>query len=96
MRLDSKQKQALAKNFSALGTYALTAIPFGFFMGSKDVSLWLYAGITVMGFGLMALGIYYSKEEKKETKDDKTIKADIKKGVFHIDNASINNNKLEA
>lgn len=45
-----------------------------------------------MGFGLLSLGIYFSKEEKETSKDDKTIKADIKKGVFHIDNATINNN----
>lgn len=90
MKLDSKQKEALAKNFSALGTYALTAIPFGFFMASKDISVWLYVGITFMGTGLLALGIYFNKEEKKEAKDDKTINAEIKKGVFHIDNATIN------
>lgn len=93
MKLDSKQKQALAKNFSALGTYALTAIPFGFFMAPKEISLWLYIGISLMGFGLLSLGIYFSKEEKKDTQDDKIINAEIKKGVFHIDNATINNNQ---
>lgn len=56
----------------------------------------MYVVITFIGIAFLSIGIYFSKEEKKETKDDKIVKADIKKGVFHIDNATINNNKLEA
>lgn len=96
MAIDTKQRQTLAKSFVSFATYALTTIPFGFFMGSKDISVWLYIGITLVGVGLLALGVYFSKEEKKETKDGKTINAEIKKGVFHIDNATINKNKQEA
>ena len=96
MKFDDKQRQTFVKSLVSIGTYSLTTIPFGFFMGSKDISVWLYIGITFMGIGLLALGIYFSKEEKKDTQDDKIINAEIKKGVFHIDNATINKNKQEA
>lgn len=91
MAIDTKQRQTLAKSFVSFATYALTAIPFGFFMSSKDISVWLYIGIMFVGIGLLALGIYFSKEDKK--KEDNIINADIKKGIFHINNATINNDK---
>ena len=96
MNLDKKQVEAISKSFVTISTYALTAVPLGFFVSSKDIPFWVYLGTVIFGITLWIAGIYLSKEEKKEAKDDKTIKADIKKGVFHIDNATINNNQKEA
>lgn len=93
MNLDKKQVEAISKSFVTISTYALTAVPLGFFVSSKDIPFWVYLGTVIFGITLWIAGIYLSKEEKKETKDDKIVKADIKKGVFHIDNATINNNQ---
>ena len=91
MAIDTKQRQTLAKSFVSFATYALTTVPFGFFMDSKDISVWMYVVITIIGIVFLSIGIYFSKEDKK--KEDNIINADIKKGIFHINNATINNDK---
>lgn len=91
MKFDNKQRQTFVKSLVSIGTYSLTTVPFGFFMDSKDISVWMYVVITIIGIVFLSIGIYFSKEDKK--KEDNIINADIKKGIFHINNATINNDK---
>ena len=86
MSLDDNQRQALAKSIISLATYTLTAIPFGLFVSSMDISVWAYILVLIAGLFLLCVGIYLSRKPQ-HSHDQLT--ADIRKGIFHITTAQI-------
>ena len=58
-------------------------------MSSGDISLWTYVFVFLLGIAFIALGVRFSKNSVSNTD---TFTTDIKKGIFHINNATIVNN----
>ena len=86
MSLDDNQRQALAKSIISIAIYGLTAVPLGFFVSTKDISIWVYLICMLTCLFLLCVGIYLSRKPQ-HSHDQLT--ADIRKGIFHITTAQI-------
>lgn len=90
MRLDKAQKKLLADFFEkfALAIATATAVRLLFDDGATSELIYLLAAVVIIIMVALAMGIVHGTENKP--KDD-VMHTEVKKGVFHIENAEVKN-----
>lgn len=85
MELNKKQREILTKWLSGISSYVLTAMPVGLFLSDGSMPIVVYVILAVIGLLLLVTSLFLNR--KDEVHDQ--IHTEVRKGIFHINNAEV-------
>ena len=84
IRLDSTQRKAFADWLLKFALFWLTSLPVSLVLNANHLPWYVMVSVSVFGLMILAFGLALSKKDKEDV-----MHTEVKKGVFHIDNAEI-------
>lgn len=93
--MKKKQFEELGKFFIDLGKYLITAILFGkIFQEQWDIAWGWFLVVSLTSVAFVAFGIWlmhFGRENNQTATPQTPVVTEVKKGIFHIQHAEINN-----
>lgn len=85
MQLNKQQRGVLTKWLSDISTYVFTAMPVGLFLSGGNMPYLVYILLAIIGLLLLGTAMFINRKTDK----DEVMRTEVKKGIFHVENAEI-------